>query len=534
MIRTRINAIERLHLLVINAAAMLCLIGVTTNGLAATIDTPADFSIPREDLAMTLNSIAIQANLQIFFEQKTVAGLTAPPLSGTMSARDALRLALADSGLVFVENADETILVRPQRRAGAAKSQRQLAAAAPAGVVAQPAMITIPGTEGTWLFRARGLYLDPRDRSDAIDESASTGLVVPSNGVTSDNQWYPEVDLEHFWTPHWSTEISVTAPEYQDLDLTVAGGTRARVGAFKQGLNDVTMKYDFLPDAVVRPYVGVGINVTAFSHVSAGPFGLNSTAVGPVGQVGFDIKLGAGWFFNADAKWARVRADLHFDGEPAGLIRLDPVLYGIGFGYRFGGTPAHSVPAPVVPTPVTSAPVLDSDGDGVPDDLDRCPGTPAGVKVDAAGCPLDSDHDGVPDYLDRCPGTPVGLKVDAVGCEVQELVLRGVTFETGSAKLTAQSTETLDSVVAVLRQRPNAKAEVHGYTDSIGSDAMNLRLSERRAQAVVAYFEQAGIAPDTIMSRGFGKANPVASNSTAEGRAQNRRVTVEFMSPVSR
>ena len=61
-------------------------------------------------------------------------------------------------------------------------------------------------------------------------------------------------------------------------------------------------------------------------------------------------------------------------------------------------------------------PPLDSDGDGVPDHLDKCPGTPMGVKVDARGCPLDSDGDGVPDYLDKCPGTPKGVKVDARGC----------------------------------------------------------------------------------------------------------------------
>jgi len=73
-------------------------------------------------------------------------------------------------------------------------------------------------------------------------------------------------------------------------------------------------------------------------------------------------------------------------------------------------------PAPA-PAPVVVAPV-DSDGDGVPDSIDQCPGTPAGVKVDAKGCPIDSDGDGVPDYLDKCPNTPAGAKVDANGCEL--------------------------------------------------------------------------------------------------------------------
>jgi OOP family OmpA-OmpF porin len=64
----------------------------------------------------------------------------------------------------------------------------------------------------------------------------------------------------------------------------------------------------------------------------------------------------------------------------------------------------------------------DLDGDGVPDYLDKCPGTPAGVKVDKDGCPLDSDGDGVPDYLDKCPGTPAGVKVDKDGCPMAALV----------------------------------------------------------------------------------------------------------------
>src|ERR1700690_2755146 len=67
-------------------------------------------------------------------------------------------------------------------------------------------------------------------------------------------------------------------------------------------------------------------------------------------------------------------------------------------------------------TPCKEPKPVDSDGDGVVDSLDKCPNTPAGVKVDAQGCPLDSDGDGVPDYLDKCPNTPAGVKVDAQGC----------------------------------------------------------------------------------------------------------------------
>src|ERR1700678_868579 len=214
-------------------------------------------------------------------------------------------------------------------------------------------------------------------------------------------------------------------------------------------------------------------------------------------------------------------------------MKLDRVLYGLGIGYRFGGSPAPAV-IPVAAAPAPQPAPMDSDGDGVPDTLDQCPNTPRGVQVDAKGCPLDSDGDGVPDYLDKCPGTPAGLKVDANGCEIEEMVLTGVNFETDSATLTPQSSDALDKVVAVLRQRPGAKAEIHGYTDSRGSDSYNQKLSERRAAAVVDYFIEHGISGADLSSKGFGKSNPLAGNDTAEGRAQNRRVTVAFSRPVPR
>jgi OOP family OmpA-OmpF porin len=293
--------------------------------------------------------------------------------------------------------------------------------------------------------------------------------------------------------------------------------------------NFVTLKYGFLPEAAVRPYLGLGINVTSIYTQQAAPFNLSKTTAGPAGQAGFDIRLSNHWSLNADVKWARSRPSVEFEGESIGHLKWDPLLFGVGIAYRFCGSPPPA-PVTVIAPPTPPLPV-DSDGDGVPDSIDRCPNTPHGVTVDAAGCPLDSDHDGVPDYLDECPGTPTGLKVDANGCEVEELVLTGVTFETASAKLTPESSEALDKVVAVLRLRPNAKTEVHGYTDSRGTDAYNQKLSEKRAAAVVDYLVEHGIAGPHLSARGFGKANPIAGNETAGGRAQNRRVTVQFSRP---
>jgi len=181
---------------------------------------------------------------------------------------------------------------------------------------------------------------------------------------------------------------------------------------------------------------------------------------------------------------------------------------------------------------------IDSDGDGVADTLDQCPNTAAGDLVDANGCSVtrDADGDGVLDSGDRCPRTPPGTKVDALGCPVlfsgpsRTLVLAGVTFQTGSATLTAASLETLDQVAASLRAYPDVRVEIAGYTDDQGALAANRRLSQARADAVRAYLIRRGVPGTQLVARGFGSANPLDSNSTPTGRARNRRVELHRQS----
>ncbi len=169
---------------------------------------------------------------------------------------------------------------------------------------------------------------------------------------------------------------------------------------------------------------------------------------------------------------------------------------------------------------------LDSDGDGVPDYLDKCPGTPKGVKVDAAGCPLDSDGDGVPDYLDKCPNTPKGVDVDSAGC----WIAKGLRFDYDKAEIRPEFYPVLDKVVRVLEMNPTMKIEVLGHTDSAGSQTYNLELSARRARAVKEYMVSKGIETTRIIAIGKGEMNPIATNDTPEGRAQNRRVEFNVIS----
>jgi outer membrane protein OmpA-like peptidoglycan-associated protein len=178
---------------------------------------------------------------------------------------------------------------------------------------------------------------------------------------------------------------------------------------------------------------------------------------------------------------------------------------------------------------------VDDDGDGVLNAQDQCPGTPPDAEVDERGCTIerDSDGDAVPDNRDRCPNTAPGQTVDAVGCPVlfeveqgvvRPLVLRGVAFETGRSALTPDSYGVLDEVAASLNAHPEVRVEVAGHTDNTGSRSLNMRLSLERAQAVKAYLAQKGIEPSRMVTRGYGPDQPIATNATAAGRAQNRRV----------
>ncbi len=174
---------------------------------------------------------------------------------------------------------------------------------------------------------------------------------------------------------------------------------------------------------------------------------------------------------------------------------------------------------------VTSGCPVDADGDGVLDTVDRCPGTAVGVGVDATGCPADADADGIPDATDACPGTPAGSTVDARGCpESAPVVLVGVSFLSGSAKLTLNSQGPLNRAVAELQQRPEQRIVIEGHTDNVGNREANIRLSKARADAVRAYFISKGVAAGRLTSVGIGPDQPVASNDSAEGRAKNRRV----------
>jgi OOP family OmpA-OmpF porin len=151
--------------------------------------------------------------------------------------------------------------------------------------------------------------------------------------------------------------------------------------------------------------------------------------------------------------------------------------------------------------------------------LKKAPPKPAPVVVEKVII-LDSDGDGVPDNLDKCPGTPKGARVNKDGCWVIEHVL----FDFDKYNIKPQFCHLLDEAAVVFVNNPGLRVRIEGHTDNIGTAAYNMKLSLRRANAVMNYFIKKGIAKERLRSEGFGFTRPVATNETAEGRALNRRV----------
>lgn len=144
----------------------------------------------------------------------------------------------------------------------------------------------------------------------------------------------------------------------------------------------------------------------------------------------------------------------------------------------------------------------------------------------------DSDNDGVSDDKDKCANTPKGVAVDKYGCPVVEKetkqvldnALKGILFETGKDVLVESSYDKLDAVAALMKANPKFKLEIDGHTDNTGTKEINKELSLKRAESVKKYLMKKGIEESRLIAKGYGDSEPIDTNDTPEGRANNRRV----------
>ena len=290
-----------------------------------------------------------------------------------------------------------------------------------------------------------------------------------------------QVGVGHNFAPNWSGEFNGNNGTFK---IPGTGVSQTLTGY------SVDVLYKFLPDSVFRPYVLAGGGLLKDKIGGADRY------LTYLAEAGAGVLTGIGSQTGSTRVQLRTEAKYRLEWANPGLYGpKDPsdLIFGVGLQVMFGAP----VPAPVVAAAPPPPPV---DGD--------------------------DDGDGVPNSLDRCPNTPKGDMVDAYGCTIKdEIKLEGVNFATDSAELVPESDYVLSYAVATLKKHPNLVIEVHGHTDNKGSAQHNLILSRRRAESVMAYLKEHGVT-NTMTAKGYGKDHPIADNATAEGRLQNRRVSL--------
>lgn len=265
-----------------------------------------------------------------------------------------------------------------------------------------------------------------------------------------------------------------------------------------------------------QPYLAIGLGHADFDSDAANSGETQANA-------------GGGVRYAIDKHWSA-----RFDARVINGLDVEQTdgIASIGISYAFGGSQEPAKRA------VSKPRANDADGDGVGDAADRCPGTPVGVVVNAAGCPLDTDGDGVADYKDKCPNTPAGREVDETGCKFvltrTEQIRMDVNFASNSADIRSQDQPEIAKVAKFLKRYGGVSAVIEGHADSSGPDAYNKVLSQRRADSVKAELvTRYGIDASRLTAIGYGEERPIASNDTLAGRLQNRRVVAVIKAEVS-
>jgi outer membrane protein len=197
---------------------------------------------------------------------------------------------------------------------------------------AAPAM----AADGPWMVRVRALYLQSADKSDAIP-----ALAVPSDAITVESKWFPELDVSYFFTPNLAAELVLTYPQKHTVTVEKSAlGGPVDIGSFKHLPPTLSLQYHFAPEATFRPYVGAGINLTWIMDVdlavpTVGKLDLDNHSVGAAFGAGFDWKVDKNLYVNFDVKKVYLGSDVKLGGNKVSEVNIDPLLWSVGLGWRF-------------------------------------------------------------------------------------------------------------------------------------------------------------------------------------------------------
>lgn len=303
-----------------------------------------------------------------------------------------------------------------------------------------------------------------------VEIHADAGRTFFEDSLEDANTW--DLGVGFALTENWMLDLVASKYDTEtEMGAVDVDGTQYRMD----------MLYHINTESAWRPYVAFGVGDQEREFNAADPSSERDTLV----NLGAGIKrsLGDNWQFRTD-----VRAFNSLDNEYTDLAVT------AGIALVFGKT-AEPAPVPVVAAPVD----VDSDGDGVYDSKDKCPNTVKGLKVDEVGCPV---------VLEKTLEINLDILFDTAKSDVKEEYLPQV-----------------QKLADAMTQYANTVVHIQGHTDSQGSDALNNKLSQSRADAVkAALITKFGIAADRVTAQGYGESKPIADNNTAEGRAQNRRV----------
>ena len=303
-------------------------------------------------------------------------------------------------------------------------------------------------------------------------------------------------------------------------------------------------------NSFVKPYVAVGLGALNFETSVMTADGQEtkhdgSTKLYVPADFGFKFAVARG--INIDLGYQLNWANQNFDGVQGGTFKNDLFSYahaGLEIALGNGNKPALNNSNPVA-TLVNDYNVKYDDLKAQNDALKEENATLASQLASLNNDLQDDDGDGVANKYDKCPETPAGVKVDGSGCPLPELknetkviekivvteedkkvvaeAISNLEFDLGKSTIRSTSFPSLNKVAALLIEK-NFSLKLAGHTDNTGSMQTNLRLSKERAEAVKAYLVSKGANPSRIEATGYGPNQPIATNATAEGRQQNRRV----------